>query len=94
MASVRDAGAAGVQTGGAPSGGGRRRLLNSAAAANPRRLQVPRPYVLLDDQGAVQKGRVDTPVINDALIGACVRLRSRGRERREASRRPRAPASA
>ncbi|PRW56400.1 divinyl chlorophyllide a 8-vinyl- chloroplastic [Chlorella sorokiniana] len=30
--------------------------------------QVPRPYVLLDDKGDVQKGRVDPPVINDALI--------------------------
>lgn len=27
--------------------------------------------MLLDDKGDVTKGRVDPPVINDALIGAC-----------------------
>lgn len=54
----------------AASGGKRRQRFPNTRALNPAQLQVPRPYVLLDDKGDVTKGRVDPPVINDALIGA------------------------
>lgn len=35
--------------------------------------ELARPYVVLKDNGEVEKERVDAPKINDALIGGCAR---------------------